>query len=61
MAILQTCADLSGTEDDGHVVRVCLSNRSEQVCLESSDLLHAHLALAGKRFIHYTNVLLRVC
>ena len=28
----------------------CRTGRSEQVCLESSDLLHAHLALAGKRF-----------
>ena len=27
-----------------------LSSRSEQVCLESSDLLHMHLALAGTRF-----------
>ena len=27
-----------------------LPSCSEQVCLESSDLLHTHLALAGKRF-----------
>ena len=27
-----------------------LSGRSEQVCLESSDLLHMHLALAGTCF-----------
>ena len=26
---------------------------SQQVCLESSDLLHTHLALAGKRFKYY--------
>ena len=30
-----------------------LSSRSEQVCLASSDLLHAHPALAGTRFNHY--------
>ena len=34
---------------------ICLfpppSSRSEQVCLESSDLLHMHLALAGMRLI----------
>ena len=30
-----------------------LSGRSEQVCLESSDLLHMHLAMAGTRFIYY--------
>ena len=30
-----------------------LSSRSEQVCLESLDLLHTHLALAGKRFDYW--------
>ena len=29
------------------------SSRSEQVCLESSDLLHTHLALAGTHFKYY--------
>ena len=35
------------------------AGRSEQVCLESSDLLHTHLALAGMRFnyyYHYGNI-----
>ena len=30
-----------------------LSSRSEQVCLASSDLLHTHLALAGKHCNYY--------
>lgn len=29
---------------------VCTSSRSAQVCLTSSDLLHAHVALTGKCF-----------
>ena len=38
---------------EGDETPLVYSSRSEQVRLESSDLLHPHLALAGIRFYYY--------
>ena len=51
-------------QQKAHTSAAHLEQRSEQVCLASSDLLHMHLALAGTRFpnCHHTlNIKLFYC